>query len=58
MKTKIAFSLIFSFVKVSIAVYFVNEIFGKEVIEYTLEKLFYAWCLYLIMSAQVEIKAK
>lgn len=58
MKTKIAFSLILSFIKVAIAIYLLNEAFGKEVIEYTLEKLFYAWCAYLIMSVQVEIKAK
>jgi len=53
-----ALSFIISIVRIMVVIYFTNALFDKEVIAFTLDNIFYGWCIYSILKFDLKFELR
>lgn len=53
-----ALSAVISVIRIMVVLYFINELFDREVIAFTIENIFYGWCIYAVLLSRLKIEMK
>lgn len=53
-----ALSFVISVIRIMVVLYFINELFDREVIAFTIENIFYGWCIYAVLLSRLKIEMK